>query len=117
MPLKEWRMRMRSCWTLAALLVSTGMLASSLALAQQIPDPAFNPSIADPAYAPGAGPLVLLDEAHHNFHTASGRYQAFANLLRRDGYVVEASKTPFTEASLARGRILVIANALHASDE
>ena len=80
--------------------------------AQQVSDPDFKPRIESPAYAAGKGPLVLVDEAHFNFHTASGRYEAFANLLRRDGYVVAASKEKFSRESLKAGKILVIANAL-----
>jgi len=81
-------------------------------VAQQVADPDFKPAIEKPAYAPGKGPVVLVDEAHFNFHTASGRYQAFADLLRRDGYVVVASREKFRRESLKEGRILVIANAL-----
>jgi len=80
--------------------------------AQQVPDPDFKPPIEKPAYAEGKGPVVLIDEAHFNFHTASGRYQTFADLLRRDGYVVQASKENFSKESLKAGKILVIANAL-----
>lgn len=81
--------------------------------AQQVPDSAFAPPIARPAFAPGAGPVVLVDEAHANFHTTDGRYYAFAQLLRRDGYVVHGLGEPFTPASLAGARVLVIANALN----
>ena len=80
--------------------------------AQQVPDPDFKPPIEKPAYADGKGPVVLIDEAHFNFHTASGRYQSFADLVRRDGYVVQASKEKFGKESLKAGKILVIANAL-----
>lgn len=88
------------------------ILAISLTHAQQVADPSFNPPIAKPAYPPGRGPVVLLDEAHFNFHTATGRYLAFAELLRRDGYVVLPSKARFGRESLKAGKILVIANAL-----
>ncbi|MGH9752872.1 MAG: DUF4350 domain-containing protein [Blastocatellia bacterium] len=80
--------------------------------AQQVPDPDFKPPIEKPAYAEGKGPVVLIDEAHFNFHTASGRYQSFADLLRRDGYVVQPSKEKFSKESLKAGKILVISNAL-----
>ena len=86
--------------------------ACATARAQQVPDTEFKPPIARPAFAEGKGPAVLLDEAHYNFHTASGRYQTFAELLRRDGYVVTGSKELFSRESLRRGKILVIANAL-----
>src|SRR5512145_1182868 len=92
----------------AALLFSSGAAVK----AQQVPDPDFKPPIEKNAYAEGKGPVVLIDEAHFNFHTASGRYQSFADLLRRDGYVVQASKEKFGKESLKAGKILVIANAL-----
>jgi hypothetical protein len=88
-------------------------LAVMPAGAQQVADSAFAPAIARPAFAEGAGPLVLVDEAHTNFHTTDGRYYAFARLLRRDGYVVRGVREPFTARSLAGARVLVIANALH----
>jgi hypothetical protein len=83
------------------------------AAAQQVADTSFNPPIARPAYGEGRGPVVLIDEAHNNFHTADGRYLAFARLLRRDGYVVRPNTTPLTKGALDGARILVIANALH----
>ncbi|HEX4945237.1 MAG TPA: DUF4350 domain-containing protein [Blastocatellia bacterium] len=81
--------------------------------AQQVADTEYKPPITKPAYEHGKGPLVLLDEAHNNFHTASGRYQTFAELLRRDGYVVQAATAKFSPESLKPAKILVIANALH----
>jgi hypothetical protein len=81
--------------------------------AQQVADLAFAPPIPQPAFAAGTGPVVLLDEAHHNFHTATGRYEPFARLLRRDGYRVQASAVPFTADALREAGVLVIANALH----
>lgn len=78
--------------------------------AQQGPDTAWVPAVARPAYT-GAGPRVGIDEAHRNFHTATGNYRPFAELLRRDGYRVSASTQPFTRASLASFDVLVIANA------
>jgi len=93
-----------------------GLLIAAFAVAeikaQQVPDPDFKPPIEKPAYAEGKGPVVFIDEALFNFHTASGRYQTFADLLRRDGYVVQASKEKFSRESLKAAKILVIANAL-----
>lgn len=81
--------------------------------AQQLADPNVDASVAKPAYARGAGPLVLIDEAHHNFHTADGRFKPFADLLRNDGFKVESSKVAFTDPAVARGKVMVIANALN----
>jgi hypothetical protein len=62
------------------------LFLASVAGAQQVADSAFAPPIPHPAFRGGAGPVVLIDEAHHNFHTAEGRYLAFSRLARRDGY-------------------------------
>ena len=59
-------------------------------------------------------PRVLFDEAHHNFHTAGGRYKPFADLITSDGYQVIPNREKFTRAVLDQGDILVIANALGA---
>jgi hypothetical protein len=104
------RQARRTAWPFARLLLVAGLL-STPARAQQIPDTDFKPLVKQPTFASGAGPAVLIDEAHANFHTASERYQPFADLLRWDGYVVTGSTLPFDTAALARGAVLVIANA------
>ena len=80
-------------------------------------DLSFEPAIPNPAYDEGLGPVVLIDEAHFNFHTAEGRYAPFAKLLRRDGYIVQSLTEPATTESLAAGNIYVIANAIAESDQ
>ncbi len=96
------------------ILLSLGaLLATGNAAAQQQADTLFQPVVANPAYAPGAGPVVLIDEAHHNFHTVEGRYQAFASVLRADGYVVRPSAHRFDAEALDEADVLVISNALH----
>jgi hypothetical protein len=100
--------RSRSTWVFLAFT----LIAAANARAQQVPDTNFKPPIAAPAYADGKGPVVLIDEAHDNFHTAGGRYQTFADLLRRDGYLVQPSKAKFGKETLRAAKILVIANAL-----
>lgn len=98
--------------------LALALLASaSPAAAQQVADTAFSPPLVRPAWAAGAGPRVLLDEAHVNFHTVEGRYSTFVKLLRRDGFVVEPNRAPFSRASLAPARILVIANALNPKNQ
>ena len=81
--------------------------------AQQTADTAFLPVIDTPTYESGSGPVVMIDEAHNNFHTADGRFLPFAELLRRDGYTVKGSATAFVLDSLKTGDVLVISNALH----
>lgn len=100
-----------SIWRSVVTLLCLALLFSS-GSAQQVADTSFNPKIESPAYAEGKGPLVFLDEAHFNFHTASGRYQTFARLLGRDGYTVKGNAAKFSRQSLQPANILVIANAL-----
>ena len=71
---------------LAVAAYSTCAAIGALA-AQQVADTTFRPPIERPAYPARTGPVVQIDEAHQNFHTATGRYLPFAELLRRDGYV------------------------------
>jgi hypothetical protein len=61
--------------------------APAAAQVQQIPDSTFNPIVADPAFTT-RHPRILFDEAHHNFHTMKGRYQAYAKLMTADGCVL-----------------------------
>jgi hypothetical protein len=89
------------------------LLAASAANGQQIPDAGFSPEVSAAAFGPGQGPRVAIDEAHFNFHTAGERYAPFAQLLRRDGFVVTSSSKPFSASALADVDILVIANALN----
>jgi hypothetical protein len=78
---------------------------------QQVPDRNFRPDIGKPRYALGTGPVVCVDEAHHNFHTLDGRFFAFGELLRREGFQLRANAEPFGAASLGKCRVLVISNA------
>ena len=80
--------------------------------AQQVADTAFRFPIEEPAYPDGYGPLVLVDEAHFNFHTIGGRFQVFAELLRADGYRVEGSDVKLSKEMLETCRIFVISNPL-----
>lgn len=86
--------------------------SAGVAAAQQEPDLDYSPPIARPAYGAGHGPLIAIDEAHHNFHTVDGRYKPFAQLLRRDGYRVDGFRASFSADTLKSVSVLVIANPL-----
>lgn len=90
------------------ILVLSGGLYS-----QQIADKNYNPTIQNPEYSIGKGSVVFIDEGHYNFHTKNGRFKAFSNLLERDGYNVKRYKGDFEKNKLAKGKILVISNALN----
>jgi hypothetical protein len=78
---------------------------------EQLVDPTFRAVVQQPAYSQ-PGPTVAIDEAHSNFHKATGQYQPFAELLTRDGYTVKSSSAKFESGAFAGIDILVIANAL-----
>lgn len=98
------------------IILSLIVAASTLSIshAQQVADPNFSTKVDRPAYKK-KGPKVLFDEAHNNFHTASGRYKPFADLLTSDGYQVTPNKEKFSAATLKGFKILVIANAMGAA--
>ena len=79
-------------------------------------DTTYSPKIHNPLYILGKGSVVFIDEGHHNFHTKNGRYKAFSNLLEQDGYSVKVNKGTFNQLDLAKGKILVISNALNESN-
>ncbi|GAA4276174.1 hypothetical protein [Aquimarina mytili] len=80
---------------------------------QQISDQDYKPKLPNPEYKLGKGPVVFIDEGHYNFHTKNGRYKGFSNVLESDGYVVREYTGAFEKEKLAKGKILVISNALH----
>ena len=82
-----------------------------LASAQQ-PDTSFRYPIGNPAYAAGSGPIVCIDEAHSNLHTAGGTYAPFAILLRADGYRVRPLPAPWSSPALRDCAVIVVANAV-----
>lgn len=88
-------------------------LVSCYVSAQQVADLSYEPPIQNPMYKQQEGPVLFIDEGHHNFHTKDGRYQAFAKLVTRDGYQVKAHQGAFKKNKLDQCKILVISNALH----
>ena len=87
------------------------LLLAAMATRAQGNDPDFDAAVAHPAYGPGVGPRVLVDEGHRNLHTVGERYASFAAVLRNDGYRVEAWTGPLAADALPAAAILVIANA------
>lgn len=102
---------------LKLIIVSLVCVLSNLLFSQQVADTTYNPIIHNPAYDSKTGPVVFIDEAHYNFHTKNGRFKTFSNLLERDGYNVMEYKGVFEKIELAKGKILVISNALNENVE
>ncbi|WP_440055448.1 DUF4350 domain-containing protein [Pseudoalteromonas sp. T1lg65] len=91
-------------------LVLVGLLACSDS--SQDADPTFIPKNTLKSFSKENSPVVLVDEAHHNFLTASGRYKPFSQVLKSDGYTVRSTTSYLTLEHLKNADILVIANAL-----
>ncbi|MEP6570107.1 MAG: hypothetical protein ABJC10_10055 [Acidobacteriota bacterium] len=90
-------------------------LLLSFASAQQIADPHFDVRVDKPAFTKNY-PRVLFDEAHNNADTTTGRYKPLADLLFNDGYHLTVNRQPFTKASLATHKILMIVNPIGVED-
>ena len=110
----RWRIGWR--WVAVALAAPPVILLACFGYAawiSQRADYGWRPELATPAFAPGTGPIVAIDEAHHNASTARwwGRYWPFGALLRADGYRVRYHDARFSPQALADTQVLVIANA------
>jgi hypothetical protein len=92
-------------------LIAMAVVAAPVLAQQQMVDPDFRPTVDRPAWAEGQGPVVVIDEAHRNFHRVEGQYAPFAALLRADGYRVRAGMAPFDAGGLEDVDVLVVANA------
>jgi len=103
-----------AAWALMAMLLSLscgeGQTASTVEPARTV-DETFHPILEDPAFPSGEGPVVCVDEAHNNFHTAQGTYRPFAQILEKDGYRVRGFPERASPSGLGACRILVIADA------
>ena len=88
---------------------------SALYTVPQVPDPNFNASVPGPTFTKD-NPIIIFDEAHQNYHTSTGRYKPFADLLTNDGYRIIPNKERFQRGMLGGGQILVIANAQGSND-
>jgi hypothetical protein len=72
--------------------------------AQQLPSPRSG----GPAFEPGTGPTVALDEAHKNAQRSD--FRGLVELLQDDGYRVRRLTEPMTASSLGGIDVLVISN-------
>ena len=97
-------------------LVLICLFALQFVFAQSVIDSSFHFRIAQPIFSKEKGPLVSIDEAHNNVHTARTGWSTMANLLTEDGFRVQRNAVSFTKESLAPVDILVIVNPLHESN-
>ena len=84
----------RAMVRVTAILLLTGVVASTKAVAQQ------------PAFAPGSGPTVLFDLGHNSLFLNEPN---LSPRLRDDGYLTQTLTGPFTEEALAGVDIVIVA--------
>ena len=104
----------RVYWTLRVFLSVFGILLVPVVAHSQVKilaDAHFDASVEQPYYLK-SHPVVVFDEAHSNYHTAAGRYEPLARLLRNDGYTIVPGKSEFLRKGLRGVSVLLIANAL-----
>ncbi len=107
---------MRTSLTAFLTVLLFGIAGSAGMNAQQVADVNFTPKLRSRAFEEGKGPIVMIDEAHNNYHTMDGRYRPFAEFLRAHGCTVIAGTQPCAASTLAACDIFVIANALAESN-
>lgn len=93
-------------------LASHSPSAASQSDTLQHGDRQWSPTVARPEFPQGDGPIVFVDAAHGNFHTINGRFAAFAELLKADGYRVQSAEGPVTRNLLGEADVFVISNAV-----
>ena len=93
------------------------VLCVSCGSEQQVGDTSYAPHIENPAFSIGTGPVVKIDEAHHNMHSLTGFYRPFGDLLRADGFQVDRLRVPIATPALDGAGVVVISNALPAATE
>ncbi|MBA3655749.1 MAG: hypothetical protein H0W69_00180 [Gemmatimonadaceae bacterium] len=86
------------------------LLVLQLACTAQKADPDFTSPNHVPAYT-GSGPVVCIDAAHNNAHTADGLYRPFAATMERDGYQVVSQDVHVASTSLSKCAVYVSVNA------
>lgn len=80
--------------------------------AQQVFDSTFHVTTDRPQWRTDAGPLVLVDQAHHNGQVLGGEIEPLAGLLRSDGYRVAPLADALSADAIGSADIIVIVDAL-----
>ena len=83
---------------------------SNIGFTQQRADDIIISEIKKSRFKKNKGPIVYIDQSHHNFHQKSGRFKPFSDLLISDGYKVDSI---VDLKKLKVGDVLVIANPIH----
>jgi hypothetical protein len=113
MILKKFRFALLSSVIFCALAAEaqTAEKAQATPPSELTVDESFDPPIAAPAFRAGKGPTVVVDEKHRNVVSLKTYFGPVGRFLGKDGYSVRPGTVAFASGSLAKARVLVIANA------
>jgi hypothetical protein len=100
----------RAFFTMLLLGVVVVVLIGWLRSVQQA-DTTYVPRVSARTW-PDGGPLVAIDDAHWNAHTAARGFAPFAKLLGADGYVIAGRGNVASPAVFGSAKVVVIGNAL-----
>jgi len=95
-PRRQLPVPLRAMVRITAILLLTGLVASTKAVAQQS------------AFAPGSGPTVLFDLGHNSLFLIEPNLSPMTR-LRDDGYLTQTLTGPFTEKALTGVDIVIMA--------
>lgn len=104
---------MRISVTFLVQVIMLSWLSSIDAFAQVVPDLNADVSVSSPAFMRDTGPVIVVDEGHHNYHKSKERFAPFAALLQNDGFQVSGKEGHIEASYLSGVDVLVIANALN----
>lgn len=79
---------------------------------QELIDSLFVGKIDNPTYALGKGPVILLDELHHNGIQMNSGFKTLSDILLKDGFRIKTINNSILKSILADADILVIIDAL-----
>ena len=82
----------------------------AVCFSQQRADNIVIPKIENPKFTLNKGPKIYIDHKHNNFHTITGRFKPFSDLLKKDGYQLDSI---LDYQKLNTTDVLVISNPIH----
>lgn len=88
------------------------MIMTGTAQSQMLNDSPFNAIVANPKYAIGKGPKVLIDAGHHNFIVELGLAKPLIDIVNSDGYQVKTDSMQFSKAYLSNFKLVIIMPAM-----
>ena len=86
------------------------LLTSPWVKAQETNDREFKFEIRNPAFPQQKGPVVCIDEAHHNVHTIDKLFAPFVQVMRADGFQPIPLKGVIDGTSLSQCNVLILGN-------